>query len=552
MADALLSASLQVLFERLASPELINFIRRRNLSDELLNELKRKLVVVLNVLDDAEVKQFSNPNVKEWLVHVTGAVYDAEDLLDEIATDALRCKMEAADSQTGGTLKAWKWNKFSASVKTPFAIKSMESRVRGMIDLLEKIALEKVGLGLAEGGGEKRSPRPRSPISTSLEDDSIVVGRDEIQKEMVEWLLSDNTTGDKMGVMSMVGMGGSGKTTLARLLYNDEEVKKHFDLQAWVCVSTEFLLIKLTKTILEEIRSPPTSADNLNLLQLQLKEQLSNKKFLLVLDDVWNLKPRDEGYMELSDREGWNILRTPLLAAAEGSKIVVTSRDQSVATTMRAVPTHHLGKLSSEDSWSLFKKHAFQDRDSNAFLELERIGRQIVDKCQGLPLAVKALGCLLYSKVEKREWDDVLKSEIWHPQSGSEILPSLILSYHHLSLPLKHCFAYCSIFPQDHQFYKEKLILLWMAEGLLHPQQNEGRRMEEIVFIVSNQDEHRRFVMINKVSIMTMEETCKMFEPPLVQQLAVIGRPCKMCSNQVDFCKRKWNMKKDRLFRFSL
>eukprot|EP00261_Vitis_vinifera_P032016 XP_019073259.1 PREDICTED: putative disease resistance RPP13-like protein 1 isoform X4 [Vitis vinifera] len=480
MADVLLSASLQVLFERLASPELINFIRRRNLSDELLSELKRKLVVVLNVLDDAEVKQFSNPNVKEWLVHVKGAVYDAEDLLDEIATDALRCKMEAADSQTGGTLKAWKWNKFSASVKTPFAIKSMESRVRGMIDLLEKIALEKVGLGLAEGGGEKRSPRPRSPISTSLEDDSIVVGRDEIQKEMVEWLLSDNTTGDKMGVMSIVGMGGSGKTTLARRLYNDEEVKKHFDLQAWVCVSTEFLLIKLTKTILEEIRSPPTSADNLNLLQLQLKEQLSNKKFLLVLDDVWNLNPRDEGYMELSDREGWERLRTPLLAAAEGSKIVVTSRNKSVAEAMKAAPTHDLGKLSSEDSWSLFKKHAFGDRDPNAFLELERIGRQIVDKCQGLPLAVKALGCLLYSKDEKMEWDDVLRSEIWHPQRGSEILPSLILSYHHLSLPLKHCFAYCSIFPQDHQFNKEKLILLWMAEGLLHPQQNEGRRMEEI------------------------------------------------------------------------
>eukprot|EP00261_Vitis_vinifera_P031981 XP_019073224.1 PREDICTED: putative disease resistance RPP13-like protein 1 isoform X8 [Vitis vinifera] len=528
MADALLSTSLQVLFERLASPELINFIRRRSLSDELLNELKRKLVVVHNVLDDAEVKQFSNPNVKEWLVPVKDAVYGAEDLLDEIVTD--------------GTLKAWKWKKFSASVKAPFAIKSMESRVRGMIVQLEKIALEKVGLGLAEGGGEKRSPRPRSPITTSLEHDSIFVGRDGIQKEMVEWLRSDNTTGDKMGVMSIVGMGGSGKTTLARRLYKNEEVKKHFDLQAWVCVSTEFFLIKLTKTILEEIGSPPTSADNLNLLQLQLTEQLRNKKFLLVLDDVWNLKPRDEGYMELSDREVWNILRTPLLAA-EGSKIVVTSRDQSVATTMRAVPTHHLGELSSEDSWSLFKKHAFEDRDPNAYLELQRIGRQIVDKCQGLPLAVKALGCLLYSKDEKREWDDVLRSEIWHPQRGSEILPSLILSYHHLSLPLKHCFAYCSIFPQDHQFNKEELILLWMAEGLLHAQQNKGRRMEEIVFIVSNQDEHRRFVMINKVSIMTMEETCK---------LAVIGRPCKMCSNQVDFCKRKWNMKKDRLFRFSL
>ncbi|KAJ9685225.1 hypothetical protein PVL29_017306 [Vitis rotundifolia] len=480
MAEALLSASLQALFERLASPELINFIRRRNLSDELLRELKRKLVVVLNVLDDAEVKQFSNSNVKEWLVDVKGAVYDAEDLLDEIATDALRCKMEAADSQTGGTLKAWKWNKFSASVKAPFAIKSMESRVRGMIALLGNIALEKDGLGLAEGGGEKRSPRPRSPISTSLEDDSIVVGRDEIQKEMVEWLLSDNTTGDKMGVMSIVGMGGSGKTTLARRLYNDKGVKEHFDLKAWVCVSTEFLLIKLTKTILEEIGSPPTSADNLNVLQLQLKEKLSNKKFLLVLDDVWNLNPRDECYMEHSDCDGWESLRTPLLATAEGSKIVVTSRDKSVAEAMKAAPTHDLGELRPEDSWSLFKKHAFRDRDPNAFLELEPIGRQIVDKCQGLPLAVKALGCLLYSKVEKREWNVVLESEIWRRQSGSKILPSLTLSYHHLSLPLKHCFAYCSIFPQDYQFNKEKLILLWMAEGLLHPQQNEGRRMEEI------------------------------------------------------------------------
>ncbi|XP_034704869.1 putative disease resistance RPP13-like protein 1 [Vitis riparia] len=479
MADALLSASLQLLFDRFASPEFINFLGRQNPSDELLSELKRKLLVVHKVLDDAEVKQFSNPNVKNWLVHVKDAVYDAEDLLDEIATDALRCKMEAADSQIGGTHKAWKWNKFSAWVKAPFATQSMESRVNGMIEKLVSIAQEKVGLGLKEGGGEKLSPR--SSISTSLEDESLVFGRDEIQKEMADWLLSDNATGDNMEVMSIVGMGGSGKTTLARLLYNDDRVKEHFHLKAWVCVSTEFLLIKVTKSFLEEIGSK-TDSDNLNKLQLELKDQLSNKRFLLVLDDVWDLKPRDwEGWdMEPSDGEGWDRLRTPLLAAAQGSKIVVTSRNESVATTMRAVQTRHLGQLSPQHCWRLFEKLAFEDRDSNAFLELEPIGRQIVDKCQGLPLAVKALGRLLHSKVEKREWENVLNSEIWHLRSGPEILPSLRLSYHHLSLPLKHCFAYCSIFPRNHEFDKEKLILLWMAEGLLHPQLSDRRRMEEL------------------------------------------------------------------------
>ncbi|KAJ9685832.1 hypothetical protein PVL29_017768 [Vitis rotundifolia] len=454
MADALLSASLQVLFERLASPELINFIRRRNLSKELLNDLRRKFLVVLNVLNDAEAKQFSNDRVREWLVQVKDVVYDAEDLLDGIATDALRCKIEAADSQTGRIHQVW--NKFSDCVKAPFATQSMESRVKEMIAKLEAIAQEKVGLGLKEGGGEKLPPRLPS---TSLVDESFVYGRDEIKEDMVNCLLSDNARGkEDIDVICIVGMGGTGKTTLVQLLYNNDKVKEHFHLKAWVCVSTEFLLIKVTKLILEEIGDRPTSDDNLDLLQRQLKQSLVNKKFLLVLDDVWDV--------ESFDWESWDSLRAPLLGAAEGSKIVCS--------------THRLGGLSPQHCWSLFEKIAFQDRDSNARLELEPIGRQIVDKCQGLPLAVKSLGHLMHSKVEKREWEDVLNSEIWHLQSRYRILPSLRLSYHHLSLPVKHCFAYCSIFPQDHEFNREELVLLWMAEGLLHPQQDDGRRMEEI------------------------------------------------------------------------
>ena len=469
MAEALLSASLQLLFERLASQEVANFILRRKLSQQLLNDLKRKFLVVLNVLNDAEVKQFSNDLVKQWLIQVKDAVYDAKDLLDEIATDALRRQIEAAaDSQTGArTHQAW--NKFSDRVKAPFAAQSMEFRVKKMIARLEAIAKEKDGLGLKEGGGEQ--PPSRSP-STSLVDESSVYGRDDIKEEMVQWLLSDNED-IKIDVICIVGMGGAGKTTLAQLLYNHDKVKEHFHMKAWVCVSTEFNLVGVTKSILEAIDCKPKSDGNLDLLQHQLKENLHNKKFLLVLDDIWDVESLN---WESSER-----LRAPLLDVVKGSKIIVTSREDSVAKTMRSVYTHRMGELSSQHCWSLFEKIAFQDRDPIGCRELEPIGKHIVDKCQGLPLAVKSLGYLLCSKVEIREWEDVLDSEIWHLQSGYRIVPSVILSYHHLSPPVKRCFAYCSIFPQDHQFNKEKLILLWMAEGLLHPQQNlQERRLEKI------------------------------------------------------------------------
>ncbi|KAL6317160.1 hypothetical protein AAG906_029912 [Vitis piasezkii] len=468
MADALLSASLQVLFYRLASAELINFIRAQKLSHELLTNFKRKLLVVHKALNDAEMKQFSDPLVKDWLVQVKDVVYHAEDLLDEIATDALRSQIEAADSQDSGTHQVWNWKKVSAWVKAPFASQSMESRVKGLISLLENIAQEKVELGLKEGEGEKLSPR--SP-STSLVDESFVYGRNEIKEEMVKWLLSDkeNATGNNIDVISIMGMGGSGKTTLAQLLYNHDRVKQHFHLKAWVCVSTEFFLIEeVTKSFLKEIGSETKSDDTLNLLQLKLKESVGNKKFLLVLDDVWDMKSLD-----------WDGLRIPLLAAAEGSKIVVTSRSETAAKIMRAIRSHHLGTLSPEDSWSLFTKLAFPNGDSSAYPQLETIGREIVDKCQGLPLAVKALRSLLYSKADKREWEDILNSKTWHSQTDHEILPSFRLSYQHLSPPVKRCFAYCSIFAKDHEFDKKKLILLWMAEGLLHAGQRD-ERMEEV------------------------------------------------------------------------
>ncbi|CBI23827.3 unnamed protein product, partial [Vitis vinifera] len=404
VGGAFLSASIQVLLDRLASRNVLTFLRGQKLSATLLRKLKIKLVAVQAVLDDAEAKQFTKSAVKDWMDDLKDAVYDAEDLLDEITTEALRCKMES-DAQTSATQS-----------------------------------------------GE-------------------VYGREGNIQEIVEYLLSHNASGNKISVIALVGMGGIGKTTLTQLVYNDRRVVECFDLKAWVCVSDEFDLVRITKTILKAIDSGASEKysddSDLNLLQLKVKERLSKKKFLLVLDDVWN-----ENYTN------WHMLQTPLTVGLNGSKIIVTTRSDKVASIMRSVRIHHLGQLSFEDCWSLFAKHAFENGDSSLHSELEEIGKGIVKKCKGLPLAAKTLGGSLYSELRVKEWENVLNSEMWD-LPNDEILPSLRLSYSFLPSHLKRCFGYCSIFPKDYEFEKENLILLWIAEGFL--QQSEGKKtMEEV------------------------------------------------------------------------
>ena len=195
--------------------------------------------------------------------------------------------------------------------------------------------------------------------------------------------------------------------------------------------------------------------------------RLSGRRFLFVLDDIWNENLID-----------WQLLLTPLKVGACGSRIIVTTRNISVASIIQAFVTHHLSHLLDEECWSLFAKHAFRTSNPDEHPTLKRIGGKIVEKCRGLPLATKTLGGLLQSEVEADEWRNILNSEIWDlPIDKSSILPALRLSYYHLPPYLKRCFAYCSIFPKSYEFKKEKLVLLWMAEGFL--QQPSGNDTTE-------------------------------------------------------------------------
>jgi hypothetical protein len=270
-----------------------------------------------------------------------------------------------------------------------------------------------------------------------------------------------------VSVIPILGMGGIGKTTLAQLLFNDEKVKSLFDLKAWACVSEDFDTDRVTKAILQSLTSENCDGKDRNWLQVKLKEKLEGKKYLVVLDDVWN-----ENY------DDWTILRARFLAGASGSTIIITTRNERVSSTTGTIQAHHLQVLSNDACLSLFTQHTLGASDFNAHQNLQDIGENIIEKCRGLPLAAKTLGGLLRTTRDRAEWEEILKSKIWDITEESRgILPALMLSYHHLPSHLKRCFAYCSIFPKDYEFEEDQLVLLWMAEGLI--QSREGDKQME-------------------------------------------------------------------------
>ncbi|CAN6697172.1 unnamed protein product [Malus baccata var. baccata] len=495
IGEAFLSASIQTLCDKIGSGELMDFFRGKKLDHSLLEKLKLTFLALDAVLDDAEEKQMEKPRVGKWLDELKHAVFDAEDLLDEIDTEVLRSKVEAEFS----TKKTQVWNFLSTSLN-PF-YQGMNGRIQTLFQRLEHLAQQTDVLGLRGGVGVKVSQR--TPTTSFVEHEFSTYGRDEDEAKLKTLLLSDDASGGNISVIPIVGMGGVGKTTLAQLLYNNDSVKEHFDVRAWACVSEDFDAFRVTKTLFQSIASKPCDKSDMSLLQVDLRECVMGKRFLFVLDDLWNDNYND-----------WSVLKAPFTYGARGSKVIVTTRNENVASIVHTVPIHSLEQLSHDDCWLLLAKHAFRNENASAHPDLEEIGKKIARKCNGLPLAAKTLGGLLSCNMNHKKWNHILNSNLWELQQENSILPSLRLSFHYLPTHLKQCFTYCSIFPKDYQFEKHTLVRLWMAVGLIS--QAEGEEiMEEVGENYLNELVSRSLIQRSR----TEEHGCTMHD--LINDLAL-------------------------------
>ncbi|CAI9277651.1 unnamed protein product [Lactuca saligna] len=463
MAEIVVSTFFTVVFEKLASEALKKIARAKGIDSEL-KKLKRSLGQIHALLNDASHKEITDEAVKAWLNDLQHLAYDIDDLLDDLATEAMHRELTEVSGAT--TSKVRKLipkccSKFSLSSRMQYKLDDISTRLQELVDA-------KNDLGLIVVTNEK----PKIVrYEACLVDASSIVGREGHKKALVQQLLvgkDESCSHQNFSVVPIVGMGGVGKTTLARLLYDEKEVKDHFELRAWVCVSDEFNISSISKVIYQSVTGENKEFADLNLLQEALKQQLMKKLFLIVLDDVWS-----ESY------DDWEKLVGPFLVGAPGSKVIMTTRKEQLLKKLGYAHVDSLQSLSHDDALTLFAQHALGVANFDSHSALRPLGEGFVKKCDGLPLALRTLGRLLRTKTDEEAWKELLDSEIWSLGNRDEIVPALRLSYHDLSASLKMCFAYCSLFPKDYEFEKEELILLWMAEGFLR-QSTTSKSMERL------------------------------------------------------------------------
>ncbi|KAM7466492.1 hypothetical protein LguiB_014054 [Lonicera macranthoides] len=445
-------------------------------------EIYRELRWMQAFLRDADSKGNEEQRIREWVADVRTLAYDAGDVLESFL---LRVESKRKGG-IRGILKRYHCilNEYVVLHKIGSEIQEIKDRISGLRSRLDTYGIRSLSEAQDSSNfANERKNQLRRTYSHVIEDD--FVGLEVDLEKLVAHLVNDEKDANEYySVVSVCGMGGLGKTTIARKVYNHAEVKRHFDAFAWVCISqkwqpTDILQQILIKFIPEEKDRIVNSSDD------ELFRKLFNiqqeKRCLIVLDDIWS-------------KDAWDSLKNAFPKEGTNSKLLLTSRNAEVALHVDPEGFCHRPQLLNEDeSWKLLKKKAFSSKrdhtDPKEVKEQENLGIEMVRRCGGLPLAIVVLGGILVTKHSLREWENVsqniksfLRKGEGMGQHNGGVEDILALSYNDLPYQLKPCFLYLGKFKEDSKIKVESLYQLWMAESMvLSDDRKEGETTMDVV-----------------------------------------------------------------------
>jgi len=432
---------------------------------ELQNRVE-EINLWLNTVGDRAMRNDQSVN---WLKRLKDAAYDAEDLV----VHEFHIEAEKQDLNIGGkknVVVKYLWKKPKSAVfeyKTAHKIKAIKKRFDAIVKERSDYSTIASSKLVDHPILHIHKTTGKVPQWTNV-DERSVFGRDQVKSQIISKLI-DTDDQQNVKVVSVIGLGGSGKTTLAKLVFNDGNIiKEFFEVILWVHVSKGFCVEKLVEKLFEAIADEKPNHLPLQHVSREISVKLAGKRFLLVLDDVWT-----------EDRIHWEQFMVHLKSGATGSSILLTTRSRQVAEAVDSTYTCDLPFLSEMDSWKVFQQSlgmSIKDLDP----EFLQVGTEILKKCGGVPLAIKVLAGVLHGMKGINEWKLIRESNLLDVEDGEHrVSACLLLSYYHLPHHLKHCFTHCSIFPRGYVINRRRLISQWIAHGFVKPA-NQVQQPEDV------------------------------------------------------------------------